>query len=210
MLNKIPKIYIYPSYLGFYLIKRNLWDKEWKKLKLAVKEFNDFFQKYEKSVVKLIAKYMAADWAEDKINVWFFSPIFSHPSISSPLLVKLRKDFQFTTYILIHELIHAFFQSNKLYSKFKPSYNSNYNADILDDFIAYKIFKDLFGEKELIRIKKFKHKTWTTQNFKEHEIKIQMLEKRIDLNKKPFYQWVKIIDKLVKINDSEFKIKIKK
>lgn len=189
--NKIPKIYIHPSYLGFYLIKRNLWNKEWKKFELAVKEFNDFFQEYEKSVVKLIVKYMAVDWAEDKINVWLFSSTFPYPSISSPPLIKLRKDSQFTTYILIHELIHVFFQSNKLYSKFKPSYNSNYNADVLDDFIAYKIFKDLFGEKELIRIKKIKHKTWTTQNFKEHEAKIQILEKKIDLNKKPFYRWIK-------------------
>ena len=195
MSSKIPKIYIYPSNLGFHLIKRNLQDKEWKKFKLAVKKFNDFFQRYEKSIVKLIAKYMVANWTGDKINVWLFSPIFPYPSISNPPLIKLREDFQFTTYILIHELIHIFFQLNKLYSKFKPSFNSNYNVDTLDDFIAYKIFKDLFGKKELIRIKKIKYNIIKTQNFKEHETKIQILERKIDLNKKPFYQWIKSIDK---------------
>jgi len=40
---KIPKINIYPSNLGFGLIKRNLWNKEWKKFKISVKKFNDFF-----------------------------------------------------------------------------------------------------------------------------------------------------------------------
>ena len=193
--NKILKIYIYPSNFGFYLIKRNLRDKEWENFKLAVKKFNVFFQRYEKPIVKLIVKYMATNWTKDEINVWLFSPIFSHPSISNPPLIKLRKDFQFTTYILIHELIHVFFHSNRLYSKFRLSFKSNYNVDILDDFVAYKIFKDLFGEKELTRIKKLKYKIITTQNFKEHEAKIQTLERNINLNKKPFYQWIKIIDK---------------
>ena len=75
-----------------------------------------------------------------------FSPIFPYPSISNPPLINLRR---FSIYNLYfnYELIHIFFQLNKLYSKFKPSFNSNYNVDTLDDFIAYKIFKDLFGKK---------------------------------------------------------------
>lgn len=140
-MSKNPKLYIYSSNIGFYLVKRNFWNKKWKSLELETKKFDIFLNKYKKLIIKLIAKYMASNWTEDKIDIWFFSPIFQYPSLSGPILIKLRKDFKFTTYILIHELIHYFFTHSNKYKNFKPSFNAVYNVDVLDDFIAYKIFR---------------------------------------------------------------------
>jgi hypothetical protein len=186
-------VLVSPVFHKFFIFDGKEQKKKIKKIIKDTKRFEKFFRKYEKRIIKMICRYCGGKFGDKEIIVWVFTTTNKKiiPSISDPLLLKYRKNYYFMVYVLIHELVHRFFSSDKKYKKSKNKWlkPEAKRQEALAHLVAKKIFFEIFGKK--ISEEKFERfdNIVTKNNTKVISNKIG---KRWNLNKKPLKFFLRI------------------
>lgn len=94
----------------FKLISTGKWDltkSEENKLKELNVKFENFLKAYENKIITSISTITGFEWIEKETTVYLVLEKFlKAPSISYPLILKTKKDFDLILAVFLHELIH--------------------------------------------------------------------------------------------------------
>ncbi len=94
----------------FKLISTGRWDltkQEEKRLKTLNRNFENFLAGCKNRTIKYIPAITGFEWVEKEIVVYVVLEKFlKGPSVSYPLIIKTKKDFDLIVAVFLHELIH--------------------------------------------------------------------------------------------------------
>lgn len=186
-------IIVSPVFHKYFVFEKDDYsEKDVKKLIRESKKFDLYLKKYSKRIIRQIERYCNGKFEEKEIIAWMFlnNPKRKLISISDPLLLKYRKNHDFMTYVLIHELVHRFFTSDKVYSKSKCRWikPGNKNQEVIVHLVSKKVFLDIFGEEKFKKIEKFMQKITSNETLKILDKK----ERQWNLNKHDLRHYLKL------------------
>ena len=125
---------------------------DFEKFENNFKSFSKFFEKYRDKILTKISEKGGFDWKEKDIFVYVIpEQIKKFPSMSHPLLLKLREDYYFNLYLLTHELCHRYIGENEQlvdisFRKWKKI--NKLIPEAIVEFLTVDIIAELFGEEK--------------------------------------------------------------
>jgi len=116
----------------------------------SLSQFQKTMERYSEKILKEISAVFNSEWKEKDIFIYPLPEETPMPSIAFPLLLKLRKNQKLNLYILTHELVHRFIETNpevfkKLQKVIKEKRGLKMEAFVV--FVTQKVFSKLFGRK---------------------------------------------------------------
>lgn len=94
----------------FKLISVGKWDltkSDEEKLKELNAKLESFLNGYKNKIVGFIPRITGFEWVEKEFKIYLVLEKFLNgPSISYPLIIKTKKDFDLIVAVMLHELIH--------------------------------------------------------------------------------------------------------
>ena len=185
----IPKLRVVFSFpLVHKLVKEEFSIKE------NLNKFRKILEDYEEKILNTISELIGCEWEEKDINIYAIPFNAPTPSISLPLILKIREDPYLNLYFLIHELVHRFFyfstKIEPLKKKFYPRDN-RLKCEAVTDFITRKVAEKIFGKEKALELRKKEQKIVTSRDLEKCEELVKSYENRYDLNKKSLIEYWK-------------------
>ena len=127
-----------------FIPEERLDNKKHKRLKEDARRFEIFFRQYEKQIYEKFRKYLDGKPNEDEIKVWI-TVEGKFPSISSPLILKSRSNHHLMLYILVHELVHRYFEFGRPYKDLHDNIwlQPGAKSEALMHIITRRVFSDI-------------------------------------------------------------------
>ena len=129
--------------VNFFLIKKLSPRFNLKRFQENLKSFERELEKQGNKILREIGKILKEEWKEKDITIYPIPPEAKIPSMSSPLLLKIRSNQSFNLYVLTHELIHRFVEKSNLKIDKKPGIE----LEAFVVFVTQKVFSKIFGAK---------------------------------------------------------------
>jgi hypothetical protein len=111
-------------------------------------KFRELYEKHKEKILEEIANILGFDWVERDIIIYPIPEDVAIPSISHPLLLKIREDPYFNLYMLIHEFLHRHIESRKELEKISMKKADLVKAHAIIEFLTVEIISKLFGEEK--------------------------------------------------------------
>jgi hypothetical protein len=132
-----------------------------KEIQDYIKKLQPKWRKIEKSVFRALKEIVKNEWQEKEIKCYVVK-YCKFSAISAPLTLRVEKDFDYVSDLLIHELAHIlvsydFEKYKKIEKKLKeqfPNENAWVIRHIYINFIELQVLKKLFSQKFVNKILK--------------------------------------------------------
>ena len=132
-----------------YMSRNNFDNKQILELETFTIQLSNYWNKINNKILKEIEKVSGLKFKKD-VDC-FIVKHFGYRAISDPFTIKMNKDFNYLTGIIIHELIHILLKDNEkilgLVNKKFSSQDNDFKVHFPVLLIERKVIENLFGEK---------------------------------------------------------------
>ena len=139
-----------------YMSRNNFDNKQVLELETFAIQLSNNFKDKQSKIVKEIERVSRLKFSNN-VNCFIVKHL-GYRAISDPFTVKMNKDFNYLTGVLIHELIHILLKDNQnvlklVNNKFRHEEN-DFKIHFPVLLIERKVIENLFGEKFFIKVMK--------------------------------------------------------
>lgn len=139
-----------------YMSRNSFENKQILELETFVIQLSNYFKDKQNKIIKEIERVSGLKFSSN-INCFVVKHL-GYRAISDPFTVKMYKDFNYMTAMLIHELTHVLLKDNqtilKLVNKKFAHEENDFKVHFPVLLIERKVIEDLFGEKFFSKVKK--------------------------------------------------------
>ena len=183
MINSL-KLKFYIPYLLIKKLAKPMKIKiDWEIFEENIKKFQNFFEQHRENILIGISKRIGLEWREKDITIYPLpDQIKEIPSMAHPLLLKIREDFSFDIYLLVHELFHRFIEETKELERISVRKINTIKAEAIVEFLTVDLISELFGEEKAEDLHKKEKEIVTTRDMKESYKLAEEFKKKFDIN----------------------------